>query len=461
MPVLFASQMEHLITNYMRQQSLIKFLYLQFVLLSVLGLSSCQEGELDLGDDFISFPTYTALIDTVTIQLSTFKEDSVITSGTNHALIGFYHHPIMGGQEAKAYFSLNYPTDYSWDDEKQVFDSLVMILRTNAYSIGDTTINASFSAYRLNEQIVTNTDGKLYSTSSFNYYPDAMAQKRFRPYPNQEKRLTMRMNDDFALEMIEFFKTYDNHTDKKNLFDEQFNGFVIQCDTNLTRAAIGFEVNDTACCLRMYSHTTGLEQKNIVDDFSLGNSTYQFNQLTSPNTSVIFNQPSNRKEVIKAKDSGNISLLQSGAGLKFRIDFPTLNNLLELKNMGYIIKAELRLKPDMAIMRTSDLPETIYIGEIYRANEIWGYLTDSDGNTLTSELHTDRVYHENTYYSFDLTSYINTRLQEDVVDTDQGLAINLPDADMGSTFNWLAINGQSTSTNASQLLLYYYYYDTE
>jgi hypothetical protein len=431
------------------------------MLLLVAGFISCQEGELDLGDDFISFPTYTALIDTVTIQLSTFKEDSVITSGTGNALIGYCHHPIMGGQEAKAYFSLNYPTDYSWDNDKQVFDSLVMILRTNTYSIGDTTLNASFSAHRLNQQITTNTDGKLYNTSAFSHNPIALAQKTFRPYPKHDKRLTMRMDDDFALEMIEFFKTYDNHTDKKNLFNEQFNGFVIQCDTNLTRAAIGFEVNDTACCLRMYSHTTGLEQKNIVDDFSLGSTTYQFNQLTSHNASVIFNQLSSKKELIKEQNSGHIALLQSGSGFKFRIDFPTLNNLLELKNKGYIIKAELRLKPDKSIMRTSDLPSTIYIGDIYRANEIWGYLTDSDGNALTSNLYIDRVYHENTYYSFDLTSYINTRLQEEVVDINQGLAIYLPDADMGSSFNWLAINGQTASSNASQLLLYYYYYDTE
>lgn len=445
----------------MRRHSLIELLYLPLVLLSVFGLSSCQEGELDLGDDFISFPTYTALIDTVTIQLSTFKEDSVITSGTGNALIGYYHHPIMGGQEAKSFFSMSYPSDFSWDKDKQVYDSLVMVLRTNNYSIGDTTVEANFSVHRLSEKITTNTDGKLYNTSSFSYELVPLAQKLFRPYPQHEKRFTMRMDDTFASELIEFFNTYGNHTDKSSLFEEQFYGLLMQCDTNLTRSAIGHEVNDTSCYLRMYSHKTGLEQSNIIDDFALSNSTYQFNQLTSNDETVQFNQLPDKKSVIKEQNSGNMALLQSGSGLKFRIDFPTLNNLLELQNKGYIIKAEIRLKPDMTLMKTSDLPDNLYIGDIYRANDIWGYLTDSNGNTMTSNLNIDNIYHENTYYSFDLTGYLNSRLEEQVVDIEQGLVITLPDDDMGSAYTWLAINGQSAASNASQLLLYYYYYDTE
>lgn len=440
---------------------LFNYRLIPFLFLLLLGSQACQEGELDLGDDFISFPTYTALIDTVTMQLSTFKADSIVTSSTSNALVGHYRHPILGGQEALSYFSLNYPTSYSWDDEKQVFDSLVVVLKPNAYSIGDTTVDAHFQTHRLNEKIETHDDGKLYNTSSFSYDELPIAQTSFRPYPQQKEKLTLRLDDAFAHEIIDFLNTNKNHVDKTTLFAEQFKGFVFRSDTNLTKVAMGFTVSDTSCYLRLYSHIVGLEQEDITNDFPLSNSTLQFNQLNSNDQSVIYNQISDGKSTLKSGESDKVVLLQSGSGLKFRIDFPTLNNLLELKTKGYIVKAVLNLRPDMTLMKTSDLPASIYIADIYRANEIWGYLTDSNGNPVASQLTIDKMYHEDTYYSFDLTGYLNTRLLEPVVDIDQGLVITLPDADMGSSFSWLAINDQTVTSNPSELLLYYYYYDTE
>ncbi|WP_439184572.1 DUF4270 family protein [Carboxylicivirga taeanensis] len=434
-------------------------LYLPLVLLLLFGLNACQEGELDLSDDFISFPSYTALVDTVTIQLSTFKEDSVITSGTGAALVGYYQHPILGGQEAKSYFALNAPPDFNWDNNKQIYDSLVMVLRVNTYSIGDTSTNVSYSAHRLTQTISASSDEALYNTSQFGYEPEPIAQTSFRLFPHEDKYLRMRINDTFANELIDFLNANSQHSEKDKLFNEQFKGLVLQSDTNISRAVAGYEVNDTACYLRMYSHLTGLEPTNIINNFSLSHSSNQFNQLTSHNTSVIFNQLSSKKHVVNAQESGHVALLQAGSGLKLRIDFPSLNNLQELKQHGYIIKAEMRLKPNMHLMKTSDLPTKIYFGDIYRANEIWGYLSDSEGNPLGAQLTIDKMYGENTYYTVDLTSYLSNRLNEEVIDTDLGLVVSLHDDVLGNTYSWLAINGQSASTNASQLLLYYYYYD--
>ncbi|MCT4586238.1 MAG: DUF4270 domain-containing protein [Carboxylicivirga sp.] len=435
--------------------------FIPFLLLLLIGSPSCQEGELDLGDDFISFPTYTALIDTVTMQLSTFKADSIVTSSTSNALIGYYRHPVLGGQEAKSYFSLNYPSSFSWDEEKQIFDSLVVVLKPNAYSIGDTIVDAHFQIHRLSEEIETHDDGKLYNTSSFSYDEVPIAKESFRPYPKEQEKVKIRINDGFAMEIIDFLNTYKNHVDKNTLFAEQFKGLVFLSDTSLTKAAMGFSVSDTTCYLRLYSHKVGLEQEDITNDFTLSNSTNQFNQLSSNDETVIYNQISNAKSTLKSAQTNRTVMLQSGSGLKFRVDFPSMNSLLELKTKGYIVKAILLLRPDMTVMKTSDLPAQVYIGDIYRSNDIWGYLTDGNNNPIASQLTVDKMYHEDTYYAFDLTNYINTRLQEPVVDTDRGLVITLPDDNMGSSFTWLRVNDQNVVSNPSELQLYYYYYDNE
>ncbi|WP_430810083.1 MULTISPECIES: DUF4270 family protein [unclassified Carboxylicivirga] len=430
-----------------------------FVLL--IGNQACQRGALDLGDDFINFPTYTALIDTVTVQLSTIRADSIATSGTEKALIGYYKHPLLGGQAAQSYFAISYPTDFSWNQDHQIFDSLVVMLEPDSYWVGDTCTDAQFQVHRLLEEIAVNEDGNLYNYSSFEYDTTPLAQQCFQPYPQKQEPLAMRLNDGFAYELIEFLTKYENHVDRTSLFSEVFKGLTIKCDTNITRSVLSFNVSDSSCYMRLYSHITGLEQENVSYDFLLSDQQSQFNQLRTISPSGTFQQIKNSKSILKAQESEHRALLQAGIGYKIRIDFPCLNNLLELKSKGYIVNAELRLKPDMQLMQAADLPPHVYAGEIYRANEIWGYLSDTNGNILSSSLVMDPMYHEDTYYAFNLSTYLSNRLNEAVVDTDLGLVITLPDDNMGCSFNWLAINGQSSPLHQSKLLLYYYYYDTE
>ncbi|TRX70407.1 DUF4270 family protein [Carboxylicivirga sp. M1479] len=440
----------------------LRFISSRLFLITTLAflLMSCQKGELNLGDHVINSSTYTTLIDTVYIQLSTIKEDSISTLATSNAIVGYFRHPLLSGQEAKSYFSMGYPQNFSWDNEKQTFDSLVVVLKPNGYSIGDTTVDVRIQMHTLEEVLETNDDSKLYNTSSFKYSDTSIASATFRPYPNENEELTMRIDDAFALEIINFLNEYENHVDKTSLFKDEYKGFVFSCDTSITRSVLGYSVSDSSAYIRLYSHFSGLEKEEHITDFSLASSVH-FNQLQSHNKSIRYNQIADGKSMVKSQQTSNKVLLQSGSGLKFRVDFPTMQNLVEFETKGHIVKAELQLKPDMTIMNRTDLPSNIYIGDIYRANDIWGYLTDSDSNPLSSSLYIDQLYHEKTYYSFDLTNYINSRLIETVIDTDRGLVITLPDTEMGSTFNWLAINGYGRTTRSSKLLLYYYYYDTE
>lgn len=436
-----------------------KWLIPAYLIISI-WFSSCQEGELDMDDSYVYTSTYTALIDTVTLQLSTIV-DTVVTSNTSNALVGYYQHPVMGGQAALSYFSLNMPSDFTWDTDEEVFDSLTLILRPNAYSIGDTMVDASFSIHELMETIeLDDDDNSLYNTNSFQYKSTPVGSQNFRPYPQEKEEVEIRLNDSYALRIIEFLNEYENHVDKSSLFEDEYKGLVVKCDTNTTRAAIGFQVSDTTSYLRLYSHTVDLEKREKEQTLSL-KSPLHFNEIYANNKDIIYNKLEDKKGNLPEQKTNGMVMLQSGLGYRFRVDFPALNNLLELEVKGHIVKAELRIYPDMNIMKSGDLPSSLNIGDIYRANEVWGSLSDANGNPLTSRLILDNIYHEDTYYSFDLTNYINSRMQEPIVDTDRGLFITLPNTNMGSSLMWLAANGHTVTKNNSKLLLYYYYYDNE
>ncbi len=422
--------------------------------------SSCQSGELDLGDDFISSQTYTALIDTVTVQFSTIKADSIATSGGGVGLIGYHQHPILGGQESKSYFSMNMPSTFSWDEEEQIFDSLTLVINPTGYFIGDTLTKSLYNIHRLSEKIDFHDDGKLYNTSAFNYSAETLGSSTISSYPYQKEKVEIRLNDTYANEIIDFMLEYKNHQDKSTLFKDQFKGIVINCDTNLTRATYSYALGDTSSYICLYSHKINLEKEEIATKFPLSAASH-FNQIASINKQVKFNQIPDGKTLLNEQKTNNKVLIQSGTGFKTRIDFPGLKSLLELKAKGHFVKAELRLYPDMDFIKTKDLLNTIYISDIYRANDIWGLVTDASGNALTSALKVDNMYHESTYYSFDLTNYLNTRLYEEVIDTDRGLVISFADSDTGKSLNWLAFNGHYSSDRPSQLILYYYFYDTE
>jgi hypothetical protein len=440
------------------------FLYAWFL---AMMLPSCQNGDLDMGSTFIHSSTYTELIDTVTIEFSSFKEDSVITSGTGSALIGYYQHPILGGQSSKSYFQLKTPAGFAWDEDEEVLDSLVLKLQPNGYWEGDTMQTTFLKVHELDEKmLLLNADGKknettFYNVQSFKSKPEAIGQYTYKPRPTKGEELEIRLSNEYAKKIIDFMVDHKDHESKSTLFEDEFKGLLIECDSSLTSSLMGYEITDSACHMRLYSHIKKIYKNEREQVITLATGT-QFNSLQSNNSNVLFNQLEQKRDVLGESETQQNAILQSGTGLKIRIDFPTLNNILELKNEGTIIKAQLMLRPNMKVMDWEKLPSNIYFGYVDKINNIEGYMTDANNNNVSSTPIIDKKYDENTIYTVDITNYINSRLaNEAVVDTDKGIVITLPDGTMGSTYNNLVLNGHEADENKSELLLYYYYYDAE
>ncbi|MBI9064876.1 MAG: DUF4270 family protein [Marinilabiliaceae bacterium] len=443
--------------HYIKVRSLFIGLYF-----SVLLTSGCSDGALDLGDSFVSTPTYTALIDSVSISLSTIRADSVATSGTETGLVGYYQHPSLGGQEAVSYFSISPSEDFTWDTKKDVFDSITFVVHPSGYSIGDTTSTFHLQVHQLSEEIEKHDDGKLYNVSHFGYDENkVLGKKSFNPFPKRKKKLEVKLDDALAQSIIDFMVTNHDHSDKTTLFREAYKGFALTCDTNLTRSVLGLSATDELASIRLYSHQVGIEMEEKERNFLLESSTKQFTQIINHNPNTIYNSLENGKDKLNESATNASSLLQSGSGYMVRVDFPYLNNLLEIKSEGRIVKAELIIRPLIGTFKHYELPPTLYLAEVNKVNNIERYFTDADGNPIAAMLVVDKMYNETTCYKYDVTSYLNYRITEPIIDSQTGLMIVLPDDLNNKSLDHVTFGGHTNVQSQSELHIYYYYYDTE
>ncbi|MCU4177063.1 hypothetical protein [Carboxylicivirga sp. N1Y90] len=433
----------------------------KLMLLLSLVYTSCTKGSLNPGKVFVSSSTYTTLIDSVTVQFSTIKLDSFVTSSASSALIGHHEHALLGSQEVKSYFPLVAPSSFDWDDE-EVLDSIVLRLVPNGYYLGDTTELFDLEVYPLFEEIETSDDGYLYNLHSFQYdESNSLGKKQFRPKPGKGSAIEVRLKDEFAREIVDFMQAYENHVDKITLFKERFNGVVLNCDRNTTNSVLGITLADSVPHVRLYSHKVSLEKETIIRDLNLEVSSRNFNQFINHDSDNDYSTIASGQDKLVETASNGLLALQAGSGYEIRVDFPYLNNLLEIKQLGHEVKAELHIRPNSKLSPWSELPDLVYISELDRINANRNPLLTSEETALSGTLYLDKVYNEETFYVFDVSDYLNYRLTESIVDTEKGLVFSLPSDDLVNSFASLIVNGSSFSNNASQLYIYYYYYDNQ
>lgn len=444
---------------YRQARSCLKLLTGGILLSGTLMYYSCSDGALDLGDQFISSPTYTAMIDSVSIALSTVRDDSIVTSGTETGLIGYYQHPSLGGQEAITYFSIGTSENFTWDEKKEHFDSITFVFQPNGYSIGDTTQRFHLAIHQLDEEIETNDDGDLYTTSHFKY-SELLGSKQFTPFPNQKKEIEVTLKDELGLAIINFMVEKEDLSSKSAAFRELIKGFALVCDTNQTRSLLGISATDETAYVKLYSHRVEQEKVEEERTFPLESSSRQFYQLIHSSESAFSSLKSSKDKLPEGAANGT-ALLQAGTGYKVRIDFPYLNNLLEIKEQGRIVKAQLILRPMIGTYKHFDLPSTIYIAAVDKINAVDSYLTDSEGNQVAGTLEVDKMYNENTSYIYDITNYLNYRITEPIIDPNDGLMLTFPTSTNNQTLDYVSFGGHFNTQSQSELHIYYYYYDKE
>lgn len=420
------------------------------------ALASCNTGTFDPGGDFIQSETYTERTDTVSIVLSTFRFDSVATSGTKLACVGAYPISVLGRQHSVSFSKLALPSPITWNN-KEIYDSVCLQLRHSGLVWGDSLAPFTVRVHTASEKWSTGNDGKIYNTRATGIHSTAIGTYTYLPYVNVRKQIRYRLDDGFGQELFEFIRSNYSSSEMSDLWEQYFYGLHLSGSEN-SQAMVGYAASDSSLQVTLYSHTPDIEKRVVKRSFVCDQSEKQYNQTRLEGVSEPFASILAYRDVLTERQTEGIALMHEASGHYLRIDFPYLNELLYANQNGHVVKAELRLIPAKGHNERKLLPPSLYLSEIRQAN-VWGSGVTNGSEQVAAQLVVDPTTDEGTYYAMDVTYYLNTRLTESVVNLHNGLTLTLGASSDSGNFSSLILGGRTHLWSRSKLILYYYYYD--
>lgn len=351
--------------------------------------------------------------DTCTISLSTILSDSLATSGDTVCQIGHRKDGLWGEITASFYAEYEVPTVSFDENIDYKFDSITIRLFSSGNYLGDTLSRQRIYMYPLTENIELEDNYYLYSTSNAAYdSQNPLASLSFLPTPGRRsKELEVRLPDTWGEEWFNLLLEDNRVMESQSFFQNYFKGIAFIPDAN-DACVNGFQVNDSSLCITLYYHamTEVITEKTLVFGAS---STLTFNKIEyNHNGTPIADLQSGDDNAISSLQSNHQAYLQGMTGMYISIDFPYLNNLCVEGEMVTIESALLQLYP---VKGTYDgmypLPESLTLYTADKDNVTQGVITDLTGSSVqTGNLVVDEMAYDETYYSFDLTSFLRTNL---------------------------------------------------
>jgi hypothetical protein len=345
----------------------------------LVALVACTDPATQIGQEILNGGNLisTQYTDTLTLATSTVQLDSVVSSSTDHLLVGRYYDPIFGWVKAKSFFQIA-NIDTLRNTKDAILDSVVLSLGYKYYH-GDTLKPQSIAVHRVTEKIGQNTgnltkrllesldsrntyfvkDAVKYESQPLGEVKNFMARPvRLRNKTNAEfdslfSSLNIRLKPEFGNELMQLQgkKAGSGLVD----FKEYLKGLVLVPGETDNAAILGFEPNNTPSTIALRPSYLGLyyhskEKKDTLSTFFLVSFTTntafnnRFNQLEVDRTGTNLALLKKANERIPAVGSEKEVYLQSSTGVGIKVDMPYLKNLTKNGNVA-INKVELILKP--------------------------------------------------------------------------------------------------------------------
>ena len=336
------------------------------LLISLFILSSCKKPDtVGLAVDPSEVVNGT-LLDTVSINTTTLRDDSIVTTNITATQLGasvavfplaYYKDPIFGVTEANAALSLSTPAGaFTRPTGTVTVDSAVLVLRYARNFYGDTTAtNYKLNVYQLNEQPLNQA---YYNTKTWAYNPTLIGTRSFRARPNDSVKVLQIVTG--AKDTIKklrpqiripvntaFAKNNILLADSSKLigteaFKRYFKGLYLTFDKAQTTGGPGgnFYLLTDSCALNVYyknTSSTGTIDTVMASFPAFGNYAAQIKHDYT-GTAI-------PAALSNTKSSGTV-YLQGLAGLRAKIAFPSLaTNVKKLLGNAALNRAELIITP--------------------------------------------------------------------------------------------------------------------
>lgn len=433
-----------------------------FVCLAVITVViwSCSDDDFRMNSSFINSETYAEYTDQTPIQLSTFRLDSVLTSGQNKVWVGKFTKPVIGDVYSESYVKMSQPSSYGWA-VKEKYDSITMVLRHTGDWEGDTMKAFEVDIHRLAQPIrFTENENSFYNVRSFRD-SISIGSFRFVPRPHTRPRIRFRLNDDFGRELVQFIKdskaTSEDQLARK--FENMLGGIKIVANGD-PKSMLGFLADSVKIVL--HSHINQMDVYEIERTLSITEPEKQFNHVWNENMDSPYDNITERYHQVTELEGGLHSVMFEGLGYYTRVNFPSWETIQQRKYDSHLVKATLKIFPERGSYDRRDFPSTFTLAEINRGNVLQTAVTDSRGQRVVGVLVNNILDEDQAYYTADLTYYINKQIAKgDDIDLKDGVVLLWGENMSPTNYEFMLFNGHNKKKYRTILELYYYNYDKE
>ncbi len=416
-------------------------------------LYSCWDENSVAGKKWVESSFTNIYTDTCTVELSTILLDSIPTSGDTLAQIGHYKDDLRGDLFSSFYTEYLIPSGSISENSDYAYDSLTITLIPSNNYLGDTlAVPQTMYIHQLKEVIDLDTEYK-YNVSDIAYDPEPLTTFTFTPYHGRKDTIERRLPDELGDSIFNMLKNGDLRLSNQDYFRSFFNGLAFFGDRS-DNCINGFQVNDNSFCIKLYYRRLDATTTEQVIVFK-PNTIYNFNKIEHDRTGTPFQEmESGRENVFPSEESEHLVYMQALSGIYVNIEFPYLSNLNKLGELAAIESAVLCLYP---VQNTygdqAPLPESLYL---YTTND--EYVTDEYSDVQSGSLVVDEVYSEDTYYSFDITSFLQYNLGTSGTSR-QKLMLMMPGDQFYSTVDGVIFGDREHPTSNSRLYILYKTYN--
>jgi hypothetical protein len=372
-------------------------------------------------------------------------------------MAGSYNDTVSGRTECTGYIPFTVPGSYVFPEAEIVFDSVNLVMILNGTWFGDTTSVQTYQVHLLDEVIELPDDEDYYSTWSVPYSSVPVASVSFRPHPAISDTVSVRLPDMMGEDLLDKIMNEDESVlGSQERFMNYFKGFALTAGEG-NDVVLGMAVGDTSMVIDLHYHYSTLTRtEETITIVPLTERT--FYSVSTDRSGTRFSDL--RGKTLSSDQTGNTVLVQALTGAYVRIDFPYLNNLLQLGDYCTITEASLLIYPVRGTYsQYVPLPGDL---SLYVSNEndvTLGYITTYSGDALqTGNLVKDDLFNIDTYYSYDITSFLQDQLGTFGINS-RSLQLIVPQASQAVTLNTLVAGDGSYAGNRMKIKVSYLIYD--
>lgn len=418
-----------------------------------------NESDFVAGDLFTDSNIRVVLIDTLSIEATTFKFDSIVSSEVTRALVGKYSDTVFGEVKTSSFFEIA-PTSYTIDTES-VYDSVVLHLKLDKYYYNDTLQENTIHVKRL-KSTYKSEDGYFYNTTVMPTFDEDLAVITYHPRPLDSDTLQIRLSDTLGMEL--FDKLQQKNISNFDEFQEYFKGIGLEPGENDNGSIIGFSVQTGASFVRLYHSTSEIESR--VQSYNDFNITTTDGSTISCYNRIEANEPNEYLQKLETKElnllssyAGNRSYIQCGTGICTRLQFPSVKDLYDIKGEGTILGAVLKIRPakrsynDHVILRDS-----LQVYVVDRNNDITEQLLLNSSSAVNGILNKEGQEFNDVFYELPMGAYIEKLL---LAEQETEEAIILFPSNYNSTVDRFVLGGDSDTKYDAILEVTYAIYDED